>query len=47
MVGVNDMLAVVAAWGTADPDADIDGDGLVGIGDLLILIESWGPCESP
>ena len=45
MVGVNDVLAVVAAWGSDDPDADVDGDGTVGINDLLAVIGTWGPCE--
>jgi parallel beta-helix repeat protein len=45
MVGVNDVLAVVAAWGSDDPDADIDGDGTVGTNDLLSVIGAWGPCE--
>ena len=44
MVGVNDVLAVVAAWGSDDPDADIDGDGTVGTNDLLAVIGTWGPC---
>ncbi|MCP4839420.1 MAG: hypothetical protein GY894_08695, partial [Planctomycetes bacterium] len=45
MVGVNDLLTVVAAWGSDDPDADVDGDGTVGTNDLLAVIGTWGPCE--
>ncbi len=44
-VGILDLLALLAAWGT-DPDGppDFDGDGTVGILDLLILLTNWGPC---
>jgi len=44
-VGVDDLLAVVAAWGSDDPFADVDGDGVVGTDDLLAVIGAWGPCE--
>ncbi len=27
-----------------DPDADLDGDGVVGAGDLIILLGDWGSC---
>lgn len=43
-VGVDDLLAVVAAWGTDNAAADVDGDGLVGTDDLLAVIGQWGPC---
>ena len=44
-VGVSDLLALLAAWGT-DPGGppDFDGDGTVGVADLLVLLGSWGPC---
>ncbi len=44
-VGILDLLAVLAAWGT-DPGGppDFDGDGTVGILDLLTLLANWGPC---
>ncbi len=45
LVGVNDVLAVVAAWGSDDPDADVNGDGIAGTDDLLAVIANWGPCE--
>ena len=40
-VGVNDLLAVIAAWNTSDQNADIDDDGIVGVNDLLAVIGSW------
>jgi parallel beta-helix repeat protein/predicted outer membrane repeat protein len=44
-VDVNDVLAVVAAWGSSDPGADVNGDGIVNTDDLLAVIGNWGPCE--
>ena len=45
-VGVNDLLAVVAAWGPCqDCPEDIDGNGHVGTDDILALIGSWGWCH--
>jgi hypothetical protein len=44
MVGVTDVLALIAGWGGNDPLHDLDGDGTVGVGDILLLIGAWGPC---
>ena len=44
-VGVTDLLALLAAWGTnplGPPDFDNDGD--VGVTDLLALLGHWGSC---
>ncbi len=45
IVGINDFLALLAAWGT-DPGGppDFDGDGNVGVTDFLELLANWGPC---
>jgi len=43
-VDVDDLLALIAGWGGADPTLDIDGSGTVDVDDLLILIGAWGPC---
>lgn len=45
-VGVSDLLAFLAAWGT-DPAGppDLNDDGIVGVADLLLLLAAWGPCE--
>lgn len=43
-VGVDDLLAIIAAWGSSDLDADLNEDGIVGVDDLLIVIGNWGPC---
>ena len=40
MVGVNDVLDLIAAWGGSD--GDIDGDGSTNVNDLLLLIELYG-----
>ena len=42
---VNDILLLLAAYGTSDPASDIDGDGVVGVNDVLELIAGWGPCN--
>ena len=37
-----DLSALLAAWGTDDPDADLDGDGNVDGTDLSTLLGNWG-----
>lgn len=44
-VGINDMLDLLAQWGTAG-SCDVTGGG-VGINDLLNLFAEWGPCTDP
>ena len=44
IVGVSDVLALIAGWGGNDPTHDLDGNGIVGVGDILIMIGAWGPC---
>jgi protocatechuate 3,4-dioxygenase beta subunit/plastocyanin len=44
VVGVDEILAVIAAWNTDDADADVNDDGIVDVTDLLIVIDAWGPC---
>ncbi|MDG2423478.1 MAG: GC-type dockerin domain-anchored protein, partial [Phycisphaerales bacterium] len=45
VVNVNDVLYLISAWNTADPNADFDGDGLVDADDVLILLIYFGePC---
>ncbi len=45
-VNVNDLLALLGAWGT-DPGGppDFDADGDVNVQDLLQLLGAWGPCS--
>jgi len=43
-VGASDLAVLLAAWGDADVDLDLDGSGVVGSGDLAILLAGWGPC---
>ena len=47
MVGIQDFLLLLAAWGPcpsppAPCPADLDGDGEVGIVDFLQLLAGWG-----
>ena len=45
MVNVNDLLAVINAWGScANCPADLNDDGLVNVNDLLAVINAWGAC---
>jgi len=44
VVGVNDFLDLLAAWGACTETcclADLDLDGNVGITDFLILLGNW------
>ena len=41
---VNDLLAVIGAWGSSDATADFDFDGTIGVEDLLAVIAGWGTC---
>lgn len=43
-VAVDDLLALLAVYGSADSDADIDGSGSVDVNDVLIIIAAWGDC---
>ena len=44
-VDVNDLLAVIADWGSSGSEGtDINGDGVVDVNDLLLIISSWGAC---
>lgn len=46
-VDVTDLLGLLGAWGTSNPDYDIapaGGDGIVNVADLLALLAAWGPC---
>ena len=44
VVNVNDILAILAAYGSNNPDGDANGDGTVNVNDVLIVISSWGNC---
>ncbi len=44
-VGVDDLLAVLSAWGTMDHDLDVDGDMMVGVDELLFIVGAWGVCD--
>ena len=45
-VAVQDLLALIAAWGnTEDTPEDLNDDGIVNVLDMLILIGAWGSCN--
>lgn len=43
LVNVEDILQVMAQWGTCGISCpeDLDGDGVVGVADLLIIVANW------
>jgi hypothetical protein len=43
---VDDLVFLILAWGTSNPVADINGDGVVGVDDQVELILGWGPCST-
>ncbi|HWB21206.1 MAG TPA: beta-propeller fold lactonase family protein [Phycisphaerales bacterium] len=43
-VNIDDLTAIILAWGTSNPAADINDDGQVNIDDLTAVILAWGPC---
>jgi hypothetical protein len=43
-VTIEDLLILLAQYGTPGPEADIDGNGIVNIEDLLMVVGSWGDC---
>jgi hypothetical protein len=47
VVGINDFLALLQAWGPCPGGGqpclpDLNGDGVVGISDFLTLLQNWG-----
>jgi hypothetical protein len=44
LVGVDDLIAVLSAWGEVHAYADVDGSGLVDVDDLVAVVVGWGPC---
>jgi hypothetical protein len=43
-VAVDDLLAVVSAFGTNNPSGDANGDGTVNTDDILAILSAWGAC---
>jgi hypothetical protein len=43
-VAVNDLLIVIAQWGSSEPLGDVNLDGTVDVKDLLMVIKAWGVC---
>jgi subtilisin family serine protease len=40
-VDVQDLVALIAAWGQVHSSADLNSDGNVGVADLVLLIVNW------
>lgn len=45
LVSVNDLLIVIAQWGSSASLGDINNDGMTNVDDLLLVIQSWGACS--
>ena len=45
VVDGDDLLIVLAHWGSADTAGDADGDGTVDGEDLLVVLGDWGDCD--
>ena len=45
VINVNDVLIVLAEYGTSNPLGDVNSDGIVNVNDVLIVVATWGPCE--
>ena len=43
-IDVNDLLLLLAAWDTTDPEADVNGDGIINADDVLAILANWGSC---
>jgi photosystem II stability/assembly factor-like uncharacterized protein len=44
-VDVNDLFAVINAWGTSGGPEDVNNDGNVNVDDLFEVVNGWGECE--
>ena len=44
VVNVDDLVAVILAWGTDDAAADVDGNGIVDVDDMVAVILASGAC---
>ena len=43
-VDIDDLLSLLAVFGTANDDHDLNGDGMITVDDLLVLIAAFGNC---
>ena len=44
MVNIDDLFAVLGAWGLSGGVCDINDDGIVNIDDLFAVLAAWGLC---
>ena len=45
MVDIDDLFAVLSAWGQSGVPEDLNGDGSVDIDDVFFVLANWGPCS--
>ncbi|MBT5656863.1 MAG: hypothetical protein HOI89_03670, partial [Phycisphaerae bacterium] len=41
VVGVDDLLIVIAGWDDSHHSGDVNHDGTVNVNDLLVILEAW------
>ncbi|MCH2134252.1 MAG: hypothetical protein MK116_10920 [Phycisphaerales bacterium] len=46
-VEINDVLVVIAQWGSTTGLGDVNFDGVTDISDLLVALDTFGPCATP
>ena len=44
LVGIEDLMALLGAWGSNESSSDFDLNGTVDVSDLSTLLDAWGPC---
>ena len=44
-VDIDDLFAVLAAWGQTGVPEDVNSDGVVDIDDVFFVLANWGPCS--
>ena len=47
VTNIDDLLAIINAWGVFGGYTDVNHDGVTNIDDLLAVINAWGPCHPP
>ncbi|NNF42248.1 MAG: hypothetical protein HKN62_04230, partial [Phycisphaerales bacterium] len=45
LIGFEDLIGVIGAWGTGGGPYDVDGDETVGASDLVDVLARWGVCD--
>jgi hypothetical protein len=44
VINIDDLFAVLAAWGETNAPEDVNSDGVVDVDDLFEILAAWGAC---